>query len=635
MATMRITGITSGLDTDQMIKDLMKAESMKLDKVKQDKQYVQWQQESYREIINQMRGFQSTFFDVLKPSTNLSSSTSFSKFSYGIMSGGVESSAVSITASATAAKSVTINSIDQLATKDTWTGAKTGIRGIKTTGLNLVALGDADLEFSLSIGSNAKPITLTNAEVVGLNQTDLAAALNSKISEVFGTDYANVVSLDGTGFKFDFAGSEVKILTSATNTESLVALGITSGVSSNGYKTKPINQLFDLSTISDLSKININGQDIAISGTDTIDSMNKKLNDAGAGFEISYNNLSDKFIMTSSKEGSANDITLGNADAEELMDVLFGAEDPVPTTDPQNDAYSYRIGGLNAKLSVNGVDVIQGSNSFLMDGITFDLKATSADPIDITVAVNTESVVENIRNFVTEYNKMIDSITTKLTEKRDYDYKPLTDEQREALSEEEIVKWEEKAKLGNMRSASELSTFLTELRNAVIEPIEGVGISMKDIGLSSSSYQDRGKLTIDEDKLKLALDNNYDEVVNLFSAQSSMDYKDSANRSTRYSENGIGNRFNDIFKDYSRTTRDANGNKGFLIVKAGIENDTSVVQNDISKRINAYDTRLDRLAEYLASREEYYYNMFAKMESALSQMQSQSDSLAGMLGGTA
>lgn len=632
MATMRITGIMSGLDTEQMIKDLMKAESMKLDKVKQDKQFVQWQQDSYREMINQMRGFQSTFFDVLKPSTNLTSASSFSKFSYGITSGGLASNAVSITATATAAKAVTINKIDQLATKDTWTGAKTGIRGIKTSGLNLVTLGGNNLEFNLSIGSNAKPITLTNAEVVGLNQTELAAALNLKISDAFGADYANVVSLDGTGFKFDFAGSEVKIL-QGSNSASMAALGITSGVSSYGYKTKQIGQLFDLLAISNLNEININGKNIAISATDTIESMNKKLNDAGAGFEISYNNLSDKFMMTSTKEGSANDIKLGNDNAKNLMNVLFGEEDPVSTTNPKNDLYSYRIGGLNAKLTINGVDVIQGSNVFQMDGITFDLKAKSTDPIDITVAVNTEAIADNIRNFVTEYNKLIDSLTTKLTEKRDYDYKPLTDAQRESLSEEEIVKWEERAKLGNMRGASELSTFLTQLRNAIIEPINGVGISMKDIGISSSSYMDRGKLTIDEDKLKLALENNYDNVVNLFSKQSSINYTDSANRNTRSSENGIGNRFNDILRDYVRTTRDANGNKGILIVKAGIENDTSVVQNDISKRISTYDTRLDRLAEFLAAREDYYYSMFSRMESALSKMQSQGDSMMNMLGG--
>jgi flagellar hook-associated protein 2 len=607
----------------------MKAESMKLNKVKQDKQYVQWQQESYREIINQMRGFQSTFFDVLKPSTNLTSAASFSKFSYGITSGGISSTAVSITATAAAAKAVTINKIDQLATKDTWTGASTGIRGITTNGFNLNELGANNLEFNLAIGSNAKKITLTNADLISpktlqsLTAEELKVELNNKISSAFGSDYSSVVSVVEGQLKFDFAGSEVKIL-EASNPESMTALGVTSGVSSYGYKSKSIEDLFGFTGIN-LSEISINGKTIGLNGTDTIDAMNKKMNDAGAGFEIKYNGLSDKFSMVSTKEGSANNIVLDSAETSLFMGKLFNMADP--TTAQANG------GALNAKLTINGQSVVQGSNVFQLDGITFDLKATSTEPIDITVAINTESIADNIKNFVSEYNKLIDSLTTKLTERRDYDYKPLTDEQRESLSDEEIVKWESRAKLGNMKSASELSTFLTQLRNAIIEPISGVGISMKDIGISSTSYQDRGKLTIDEDKLKLALENNYDEVVSMFSKQSSVNYADAANRNTRNAENGIGNRFNDVLRDYSRTTRDINGNKGILIIKAGIDNDTSAFQNDISKRISTYDTRLDRLTDYLASREDYYYSMFTKMESALSQMQTQGQSMMSMFGG--
>jgi flagellar hook-associated protein 2 len=71
------------------------------------------------------------------------------------------------------------------------------------------------------------------------------------------------------------------------------------------------------------------------------------------------------------------------------------------------------------------------------------------------------------------------------------------------------------------------------------------------------------------------------------------------------------------------------------LVKAGVENDTSVLQNDLSKRIAGYDTRIDSLMDYLTSREDYYYTMFTRMESALSQLESQSASLSGMFSGGA
>ena len=200
------------------------------------------------------------------------------------------------------------------------------------------------------------------------------------------------------------------------------------------------------------------------------------------------------------------------------------------------------------------------------------------------------------------------------------------------MTEDEIEKWEEKAKSGMMKGSSELSSMLTELRNAVIAPIEGVGLTMAQIGISSTSYSDRGKLTIDETKLKSALENNYDDVVQLFTKQSTTTYNDSANRTTRNNENGVGSRFDDIIKDYIRTTRDSNGQNGKLIIKAGIENDASQFSNDFQKRISGYDDRIADLLDYLTSRENYYYTMFSKMESALSQMESQASSLMSQLG---
>jgi flagellar hook-associated protein 2 len=184
-----------------------------------------------------------------------------------------------------------------------------------------------------------------------------------------------------------------------------------------------------------------------------------------------------------------------------------------------------------------------------------------------------------------------------------------------------------------LKGSSELSNMLIQLRNAVIEPISDVGLNLSQIGIASTGYSDKGKLTIDETKLKSALDNNFDEVVNLFSKKSAVAYTDTANKATRYSENGIASRFDDILKDYTRTSRDTNGNKGVLIMKAGIENDTSAFSNEFSKRITGFDDRISSLLDDLDSKEAYYYNMFAKMESALSQMESQASSLMSQLGG--
>lgn len=648
MATMRISGIMSGFDTDTMIKDLMKAESARVDKVKKERQYIQWQQEGFREIISKLKTFQSNYFDVLNSTQNMRSATSFAKFSYSVKSGGVDTNKVSVVASASVVnKSVTIDSITQLASKDKWTGNEADLRGIKTQDLDINALKTSlttagkSLEFTLGIGNNAKSITVNPADFS--NITELKDQLNSKISQAFGTEYASLVTVDGAALEFDFAGTEVNIVKLGANSESMMGLfNVESKQSSTAFQTKTIGELFGL-TNATLSSVAINGKTIALDETDSISKMIQKVNASEANVNLSYDTLRDRFVLESKVEGAVNNITFGDAsNAEALLGKLFNVPDLIDGNgdvvavsdqlDEFNNPIDMRQGGLNAQLSINGVAIVQSNNNFSLDGINYSLKETSATAINIGIETDTTSIIDNIKNFVKEYNDIVDYITGKLSEKKNYDYAPLTDEEKEALTEDEIKKWEEKAKAGMLKGSSELSSMLTELRNAVISPIEGVGISMAQIGISSTSYMDRGKLTIDETKLKSALENNYDDVVQLFTKQSTTTYNDNANRATRNKENGIGSRFDDIIKDYIRTTRDSNGQKGKLIIKAGVENDASQFSNDFQKRISGYDDRIADLLDYLANRENYYYTMFSKMESALSQMESQASSLMSQLG---
>lgn len=639
MATMRISGIMSGFDTDTMIKDLMKAENTRVDKVKKERQYIQWQQEGFREIIGKLRTFQSNYFDVLKSSSNMSATSAFAKFSYSIKSGGVDTDKVSVVATAGASsKNVTINSITRLASKDTWIGDEANLRGIETQTLNLADVdalkntltsAGKKLEFSLGIGTNAKVISVDPSEFSDLET--LKTALNGKISQAFGSEFNQLVSDEGGKLKFDFAGSEIKIMKLGDNAETMVGLfGEDVTQNSNAYKSKSLNTLYGL-TNAELSSISINGKTIVLDETDTIDKMIQKINASEANVTLSYDSLKDGFTLTSKTEGAVNNISIdAGSNTETLFANLFGVSDLID--DGTGTINVSRNEGVNALLKINDVDIVQSNNNFSLDGINYSLKETSNVAIDIGIQTDTTSIIDNVKNFVKEYNELVDFINGKLTEKKNYDYKPLTDEEKEALTEDEVKKWEEKAKAGMLRGSSELSGMLNELRNAVIEPIEGVGITMAQIGISSSSYSDRGKLTIDETKLKSALENNYDDVVQLFTKKSEVTYSDSANRSTRDLQNGVGSRFEDIIKDYVRTTRDTNGNKGKLIIKAGVENDSSQFSNDFQKRISGYDDRIADLLDYLTNRETYYYTMFSKMESALSQMESQSSALMNQLG---
>ena len=77
---LRISGLASGLDTESIINDLMKIEQLKVDKLKQEKQLLEWRRDDYREIINLIRGFHDKFFDILYAETNMRSPNAYNTY---------------------------------------------------------------------------------------------------------------------------------------------------------------------------------------------------------------------------------------------------------------------------------------------------------------------------------------------------------------------------------------------------------------------------------------------------------------------------------------------------------------------------------------------------------------------------
>jgi flagellar hook-associated protein 2 len=67
---LRISGFASGLDTDQIIKDLMKAHRIPVDQMKQKKTRLEWQRDAYKEINSKLLEFRNnTLFNLKKEST--------------------------------------------------------------------------------------------------------------------------------------------------------------------------------------------------------------------------------------------------------------------------------------------------------------------------------------------------------------------------------------------------------------------------------------------------------------------------------------------------------------------------------------------------------------------------------------
>lgn len=622
----RITGLVSGLDTDNLIKDLMKVEQVKVDRVKQQKQYAEWQQEGYREVSSLLVGFQAEYFDLLKPDTNLRSASTFNLFTGSASIGGVASSKVSVSPTVdTSVSSLSISEITQLAKQETWASSTRvkKIAGTVDVAANLAtinaSIAGGNNQFYLTVDGTKKAITLDGAYA---DQEALRADMASKINATFGINSTQVV-LDGSnGLEVQINGRDAKI--ESLSPDLLTDLGFTSGAQNYFDINASLATVFGV-TDTDI-QVTINGvSGFGIKKEDSIRSVMNKINSSAAGVTMNYDSVTGTFKLLNNKSGYVNEITIGAAD------------DSADFLNYFNIAEANKTRGQDAILTVNGTQMTSATNRVRVNGVDVDLKATlsvAEGPLEISISKNTETIKKTIKDFVAKYNEIIEKLSSKLTEKKEYDYRPLTDDEKEAMETEEIEAWEKIAKKGQLRSDPILQRIISEMRKTFVDQVEGMGISASSIGINmSSNYKDSGKVVLDEAKFEEAMQSRPNEVIEFFTKQSSIDYKTTASRSTRYKENGLINRLYDVVRDNIRTTIDDNGSRGHLVEKAGIEGLSSAVTSELSSKILGYNTSISKLLDALSDKEEDYYQQFARLETAMARFQSQSDFIAGNFGG--
>ena len=363
--------------------------------------------------------------------------------------------------------------------------------------------------------------------------------------------------------------------------------------------------------------LTINGKSIAITETDTLSTLISKVNSSEANVTLSYSAFLDKFTITSKNTGTGT-ITLGGGSADFFNNVKLTS-----ITD-----------GEDAEFTLDGKASTNANNTFNIDGVTYSLLKAGATTV--TLGQDTDTIYKSIKDFVDKYNSVLDKLNSEVSEKYYRDYAPLTDEQKDAMNEDDIKRWEEKAKSGSLRNDSILNNIINKMRLAVSNEVDGVSGTLASIGIKTGDYRDKGKLIIDETKLKEAIKNSPDKVVDLFTKESDKAYSPDMNftdRTERDKENGIVNRLYDIIQDNIRTTRDSNGKKGYLLEKAGITGDITEFNNIIGNEIEDKDDLINKLLDKLYAKEDSYYKKFSAMETALNKMNSQSSWMAQQFGG--
>lgn len=534
--TMRFGGLASGIDTETMVNDLMKVENMKVDRLKQDRQIVEWRRDAYRDITNKLRAFKDEFFNIAKPTNYMLSPNTYKNYRSTISG---NETALSVSANADAVPGV----------------------------------------------YNIQVINLAESAKISGTKTFDNLNLNTKLLELKGLG-------DDGSFSFDDEGK---------------------------------------------AEIVINGETIIIDKDMTVRQLMNEINgNKEANVKLTYSSITGKFVLQSKDMGGKAELDV--IDDKNTFLSFLGIEGTEVVTGKDAEI---RI-NINNEKDEDGLvyhNITSSSNTFTRDGITFNLYDITVDDMDnntvtIRITEDVEASFDKIKNFVDKYNELIDEINTKLMEKSYRDFPPLTDDQRSAMSEKDIELWEEKAMSGLLRNDPILQKLVYEMRNALNTNVEGVDIRLSDIGITTGKWYEHGKLYIDEQKLKEALAEDPDKVMELFIKSDGKSYNPNLSaeeRRVRYNNVGIIRRISDILEDNIRTTRNKNNKKGLLLEKAGIVGDVTEFQNTMNDQLKEFDKRIDRMNEQLFSKEEYYWRQFTAMEKAIQQMNTQSLWLAQQL----
>lgn len=635
---LRLTGMASGLDTESMIKQMMRAEQYKVDKVKQEKQLLQWKRDDYRNMTNILKGFSDSYFDVLS-SVNMRSQNSYKAFSVNSSN----STVTTATADANAVAGTHEIAVTQLAKAASAIGTDTVSSALQGTAMDSVDLINiSGKDFNINLNGITKNIKITGSFAT---TAELKSYIQTEVDNAFG---AGKIVVGNDVDKLNFSSSDSKIILISGTEDALLSLDIASGSTNRLNLSSKLNAINMPTATTGLVKFKINGVSFEFdSATKSMKDVISEVNSSAAGVTLSYSEATDKFTLTSKVKGAGNAIVIEQNASE---GDFFGANSKLGI---KVDTVS---NGQDAKLIYDDTAITRNDNNFTLDGVKYNLLTESdfdvvVDPAfpddrtkdtvvykttSISIDQDVDQVFDNILSFVDKYNELIGKITTEIGEDRDRDYKPLTDEEREGMSEVDIKSWEAKASSGMLRNDSILSGILNDMRSAIYSSIDGVSGGVYSIGIKTSiDYKQQGKLIVDEAKLKDAIKNKPDLVANIFSKESDIKYSaklDLTDKNERYKESGIANRLYDIIQANITTMTNSKGQKGLLIEKAGYSEDYFDITSYVSKQIKDKDTQIDTLIEKLYDKEDSYYRKFAAMEKALSQMNSQSSWMTQQFG---
>ncbi len=669
--SMRLTGLMSGMDTESIIQELVSVKRTKVDDTKKAQTKHKWKQEAWKELNSQvLKLYNGALGNMRFESSYMKKTTKVSNPNVAsVITGEGAMNSVQSLQITNLAKSAYMTGGELESPEDVYKSSTKVVDILKDSGLTTGEGADLG-KISLTVGGETKSIEITESTTISSFVTDLRkAGVNASFDEknqrffvsskstgkkqnftLLGADVNGCKALQALGLSTYSKAEQDYYTNLSANPDQVVANRIADEEARLIEERKTLleeqsSQLKQLDTYSVLFKDIDTTKPLSDEDFQKVKEKIEEFKDSDTAAEkTAYKELKDwasDYEKTSKEIDDLVNNKLEEVGTDDEGNVIYQMTDSYKTTFKEQveaeiavaseiaAAYAdgtlkataeNKIDGEDAVISLNDVEFTSDSNSFEINGLTITVNAETAknEVVTITTEDDTDGIYDMVKNFFKEYNTIINQMDKLYNADSASDYQPLTDEEKEQMSESAVEEWEKKIKDALLRKDSTLSTVSSAMKEIMMSGISvnGKQMHLSDFGIETLSYftapeneknayhiagdPDDANTSGNADKLKSMIASDPETVVSFFSSLSKNLYS----------------KLSDLMK--------------------GTEYSSSYTLYDDKKMkedYNDYTTKIAELEQKLNDYEDKWYAKFAAMETAMAKMQSDASAVTSLLGG--
>lgn len=598
----RISGLSSGLDTDSIVQELVSAYATKKENIEKKQTKLSWTQDAWKDMNTKIYGFYS------KSLTEFKFMTSFDGMKKTSLS---DSSKATVTASASVVNGTQSLKINKLAKAAYLTGSKLKSDSKLTSSSKLSELGITDTTLDFQVGDKTSSVSIKGNMTIkeftkALSEQGVTASFDETQQRFFINSQESGEDYD---FKFNIKGENDEV--------TLRKLGMLTAdyMVEKTAKTKAED---DIQALRKNDTIKASAVQIAGMTEDDFDALDEttKQEYLDAAIVKAYdidNGITTGRDYTDKVYVNARLNNFREAVEDQYVEELKSTE----KYETLKKEYAVKQDASNAEIELNGAIFEGSSNTFTINGLTITAKEVSDSTLSLVTETDVDAIYDKIVDFISQYNEVINAMDSAYNADSAKGYEPLTDDEKEAMSEKEIEKWEQKIKDSLLRRDSTLNSIASSMKMAMAKSytINGKAYSLSSFGISTLGYF----VASDNEKNAYHIDGNSED-------ESTKSNTDRLRAAIASDPDTVAAFFNELAKGVYADL-DSRMKTTTLSSAYKVYNDKQLQSeyDDYTEQIKNWETKLKDM-------EDYYYDKFSSMETALSKLNSQQTQLSGLLG---